>query len=44
VRALEGLDLDPVYTGKAMAGALAMLERGELGDGPVLFLHTNGPR
>ena len=43
-RELEALDLDPVYTGKAMAGTLAMLERGELGDGPVLFLHTDGPR
>jgi D-cysteine desulfhydrase len=41
---LEALNLDPVYTGKAMAGALALLERGELGEGPVLFLHTDGPR
>lgn len=44
VRQVEGLELDPVYTGKAMAGALAMLQRGELVDGPVLFLHTDGPR
>jgi D-cysteine desulfhydrase len=43
-RELEALDLDPVYTAKAMAGTLAMLERGELGEGPVLFLHTDGPR
>lgn len=43
-RDLEALDLDPVYTGKAMAGALAMLDRGHLGDKPVLFLHTDGPR
>lgn len=43
-RDLEALELDPVYTGKAMAGTLAMLERNELGAGPVLFLHTDGPR
>lgn len=41
---LEGLALDPVYTGKAMAGTLAMLASGELGEGPVLFLNTDGPR
>ncbi len=41
---LEGLALDPVYTGKAMAGTLAMLGSGELGEGPVLFLNTDGPR
>lgn len=43
-REREGLALDPVYTGKAMTGALALLARGELGAGPVLFLHTDGPR
>ena len=31
--------LDPVYTAKAMAAALAFE-----GDGPLLFLHTHGPR
>ena len=39
----EGLDLDPVYTAKAMAGLLARREQGGL-DGPVLFVHTDGPR
>lgn len=38
-----GLDLDPVYTAKAMAALLALRERGEL-DGPTIFLQTNGPR
>ncbi len=39
----EGLLLDPVYTGKAMAGLLDGIARGRLaGDGPVLFLHTGG--
>jgi len=39
----EGLRLDPVYTAKAMAGLLALREGGRLG-GPVLFIHTDGPR
>ncbi len=39
----EGLALDPVYTAKAMAGLLALREEGRLG-GPVLFVHTDGPR
>ena len=39
----EGLSLDPVYTAKAMAGLLALRAEGRL-DGPVLFLHTDGPR
>jgi D-cysteine desulfhydrase len=38
----EGLLLDPVYTGKAMAGLLDGLGRGRLDDGPVIFLHTGG--
>jgi D-cysteine desulfhydrase len=37
----EGLALEPVYTGKAMAALLALRERGELGDGPVLYWHTH---
>lgn len=41
--ATEGLLLDPVYTGKAMAGLLDGLARGRIsGDGPVVFLHTGG--
>ncbi len=40
----EGLDLDPVYTSKTMAAALAMARDGHFGVGPVLYLHTDGPR
>ena len=39
-REAEGLVLDPVYTGKAMAAVLA----GAGGPGPVLFWQTHGPR
>ena len=37
----EGLALEPVYTGKTMAALLALRERGELGDGPLLYWHTH---
>ncbi len=41
--AQEGLFLDPVYTGKAFAGLLAMAEEGAFGpDENVLFVHTGG--
>lgn len=40
---LAGLDLDPVYTAKAMAGLIG-LNDGRLGSGPVVFIDTNGPR
>jgi D-cysteine desulfhydrase len=40
----EGLALDPVYTAKAMAALLAMNTEERFGDGPVLYLHTDGPR
>lgn len=40
---LEGVFLDPVYTGKAMAGLLAMVRSGEFPAGSsVLFWHTGG--
>ncbi len=40
---LEGLVLDPVYTGKAMAGLVAAVRDGRLGgDGAVVFWHTGG--
>jgi D-cysteine desulfhydrase len=40
---LEGILLDPVYTGKAMAGLLALVRRGTFKKGErVLFLHTGG--
>jgi D-cysteine desulfhydrase len=39
----EGILLDPVYTGKAFAGLLDLLQRDALGrDEPVIFLHTGG--
>ena len=39
----EGIFLDPVYTGKAMAGLVDIVQRGEIGrDETVLFLHTGG--
>ena len=40
---LEGLLLDPVYTGKAMAGLIAHVRKRRLGAGSrVLFIHTGG--
>jgi L-cysteate sulfo-lyase len=40
---LEGLLLDPVYSGKAMAGLFAMIRSGELSArDTVVFLHTGG--
>jgi 1-aminocyclopropane-1-carboxylate deaminase/D-cysteine desulfhydrase-like pyridoxal-dependent ACC family enzyme len=40
---LEGLLLDPVYTGKAMAGLVAMVREGRFApDENVVFLHTGG--
>lgn len=39
----EGIFLDPVYTGKAMAGLVDLVRRGEIGrDETVVFLHTGG--
>lgn len=39
----EGLLLDPVYTGKAMAGLLDLVHTGELdSDSTTIFLHTGG--
>lgn len=38
----QDLDLDPVYTAKAMAGLLDLADSGPRG--PVVFLDTNGPR
>lgn len=41
--ATEGLLLDPVYTGKAMAGLVDGVARSRIdGHGPVVFLHTGG--
>lgn len=44
IRADQGIELDPVYTGKAMAGALELLREPSFAGGPVLFVHTDGPR
>jgi D-cysteine desulfhydrase family pyridoxal phosphate-dependent enzyme len=43
VARLEGLLLDPVYTGKAMAGLLDLIRRSEINRGAaVVFWHTGG--
>jgi L-cysteate sulfo-lyase len=40
---LEGLALDPVYTGKSMAGLIGLSRQGRLNDGlPVVWIHTGG--
>jgi D-cysteine desulfhydrase len=39
----EGILLDPVYTGKAAAGLLDLIQKGHFQKGEkVLFLHTGG--
>jgi D-cysteine desulfhydrase len=39
----EGVILDPVYTGKAFAGLIDLVEQGRLGRAePIIFLHTGG--
>jgi D-cysteine desulfhydrase len=40
---VEGLLLDPVYTGKAMAGLMDLVRHGQFQDDDnVVFLHTGG--
>ena len=40
---LEGVLLDPIYTGKAWAGMLELLKEGAFpGDGSIVFVHTGG--
>jgi len=40
---LEGILLDPVYTGRAMGGLMDMIRNGEIStDSQVLFWHTGG--
>lgn len=40
---LEGIVLDPVYTGKAMAGLIEGVAQNRFKDeGPILFVHTGG--
>jgi len=39
----EGLLLDPVYTGKAMAGLIGLIQEGQISKNQtVLFIHTGG--
>jgi D-cysteine desulfhydrase len=43
VARLEGVVLDPVYTGKAMAGLIAAVRSGEITESEqILFVHTGG--
>lgn len=40
---LEGILLDPVYTGRCMAGLIDLVRRGKINQGDhVLFIHTGG--
>ncbi len=39
----EGLELEPVYTGKALAAVRDLVGRGEIAT-PVLWLNSHGPR
>jgi 1-aminocyclopropane-1-carboxylate deaminase/D-cysteine desulfhydrase-like pyridoxal-dependent ACC family enzyme len=39
----DGVLLDPIYTGKALAGMLDLIAAGHFGpDDPIIFLHTGG--
>ncbi len=39
----EGILLDPVYTGKAMAGLIALIKKGRFkSQDTVVFIHTGG--
>jgi D-cysteine desulfhydrase len=43
VAQVEGILLDPVYTGKAMAGLIGLVRQGRFKKGEhVLFVHTGG--
>jgi 1-aminocyclopropane-1-carboxylate deaminase/D-cysteine desulfhydrase-like pyridoxal-dependent ACC family enzyme len=40
---LEGLVLDPVYTGKALSGLIGLVRAGRYGRGEhLVFMHTGG--
>ena len=40
---LEGILLDPIYTGKVMAGMIDLLQKGKIDpDITTIFLHTGG--
>ena len=38
----EALALDPVYTGKGMAGLIGLARQGRFGTEVVLWIHTGG--
>ena len=38
----DGIVLDPVYSGKAMKGLIALAKKGAFRDETVVFLHTGG--
>jgi D-cysteine desulfhydrase/L-cysteate sulfo-lyase len=43
VACLEGIALDPVYTGKAMAGLIEGIRAGRFGPADrIVFMHTGG--
>jgi L-cysteate sulfo-lyase len=43
VARMEGILLDPVYTGRAMAGLIDLIRKGEFGkDETIVFWHTGG--
>jgi D-cysteine desulfhydrase len=43
VTSLEGILLDPVYTGRAMAGLIDLILQGQFFEGQrILFWHTGG--
>ncbi|GAA4489817.1 D-cysteine desulfhydrase family protein [Rhodococcus olei] len=44
IAAAAGLTLDPVYTAKAFAAALALDRHPMFGDAPIVFVDTHGPR
>lgn len=39
---LEGLLFDPVYSGKALAGMIDLIRRGQISGDNIVFLHTGG--
>jgi L-cysteate sulfo-lyase len=40
---LEGILLDPVYSGKAMAGLIDLIRKGHFApDSNLVFMHTGG--
>ena len=39
---MEGILLDPIYTGKAFAGMMMAIEKGEIEGDNIVFVHTGG--